>query len=206
MHHGINPFWCEHCNYTSPHYNNMRCHLSKAHRMELPKLSTFYCKLCYQHFEDLPLKKKHMKFRHKLFNCHKCQLLFTLEKLDTHLKNIHGTGVPTCGVCGLMCITKHKLYIHQRKIHMMEKNVECQMCDRRFFSKKLLASHMIHHAPSRDFECKYCKKMFRTPKTRKTHEMIHTGERPKKCTICNEAFIQKPSLDYHMKKRHPSQR
>ncbi|XP_053623252.1 zinc finger protein 2-like isoform X3 [Plodia interpunctella] len=186
-------------------------HLLKCHKMEQVKLKGEYtvrpaqnvvCGVCKKEFPAEFLLTTHTQI-HTLRKCPECPLKFTKRKLIFHKANAHGVKIPTCGVCGYRNISPSDIIIHQRKIHMKEKDFSCPSCEHKAFSATALKKHMVKHNPEKKFECSHCKKMFPRKNTLLEHERIHTGDKRKVCKLCDEKFVQKASLNYHIVKHHP---
>ncbi|GBP42767.1 Zinc finger protein 2 homolog [Eumeta japonica] len=163
----------------------------------------FQCRICGKPLNSGDRLYAHMK-HHILMTCRLCGLVpNTVKEMAEHQQEKHGVEIPTCGVCGYKNRSRHRVLRHQRKVHMKEKNLECDVCCMRFFDKSSLNKHMVCHKSARAHECEYCHKKFQRASTMNTHRKIHTGEKNKVCEVCGERFVQKASLNYHMMKRHP---
>ncbi|KAK4873747.1 hypothetical protein RN001_013107 [Aquatica leii] len=131
-------------------------------------------------------------------------------------------------LCGICCKEYDKEYAEaHKKFHSEEKDYNCDICNRKFFSQENLEMHMHAHAETKKFTCSYCKKgflsnekleahisakcqmrqyecqycgrRFSRPHEKVKHERIHTGEKPYKCEICGKAFRVSYCLTLHMR-------
>ncbi|WP_422459598.1 C2H2-type zinc finger protein [Endozoicomonas sp. ALB115] len=76
--------------------------------------------------------------------------------------------------CGKKFVTDGTRRIHERSIHLNEKNFKCQTCKKRFFHR----SDFIKHT------------------------YIHKGIKPYLCLKCKTSFSQSSNLFTHIKKHH----
>lgn len=171
--------------------------------IRLDKMLSYICHVCSKEYPNENSLKLHKKNYHTPKKCPDCDLKFTRRNLRMHQHEAHGVQIPTCGVCGYKNWVRAKVIVHQRKVHMNEKNVSCDQCDMKFFDRISLGRHKIAHGTDRKFECSYCHKKYPRLNTLRLHEKIHTKVKDKVCSICGQGFVQKASLNYHMKKYHP---
>ncbi|XP_069140619.1 zinc finger protein 845-like [Argopecten irradians] len=73
----------------------------------------------------------------------------------------------------------------------------CSVCEKVFFKKQDLKSHMKVHSDARPFKCDLCPKAFNHKSTLTNHRRIHTGEKPYGCEICQSSFTFLSSLQRH---------
>ncbi|WP_257294805.1 C2H2-type zinc finger protein [Endozoicomonas sp. YOMI1] len=76
--------------------------------------------------------------------------------------------------CGKKFKRRSTRRIHERSIHLNEKNFECQTCKKSFFHKSDLIKHTY----------------------------IHSGTKPYLCLKCETSFSQSSNLYTHIKKHH----
>ncbi|XP_074528621.1 uncharacterized protein LOC141791855 [Halichoeres trimaculatus] len=74
----------------------------------------------------------------------------------------------------------------------------CSECDKRFYKKGALNSHMFVHNQERPFSCSECGKRFYKKGALKSHMFVHTQEKPFSCSECERSFSQKQNLTKHM--------
>ncbi|XP_023952343.2 zinc finger protein 181 isoform X2 [Bicyclus anynana] len=74
----------------------------------------------------------------------------------------------------------------------------CDLCNRAFKLKCLVAKHMpVHFKP--EFKCcEYCDFKSKHTSNLNKHVMIHTGEKPFQCTVCEYRCARKGNLERHM--------
>ncbi|XP_059056432.1 zinc finger protein 708-like isoform X1 [Achroia grisella] len=210
-HLNIMKYKCPLCDAKFKHHDTKTQHLAMKHGMEevkvgtskvIKEVETCICEVCKKEFPGKGSLTRHMYY-HRPIKCKLCHVAVTKHKMLAHKSTVHGVPLHTCGVCGYKNKRKRLLLVHQRKVHMKEKNLACNYCDAMFFDNIALKRHMVRHNPVKRFECSHCTKKFARMNTLKQHEKIHTGDKRKVCTICDERFVQKASLNYHMVKHHP---
>ncbi|GBP42768.1 Zinc finger protein 510 [Eumeta japonica] len=207
------PFACPLCDDTLVNKTYKAQHLALKHGKEeleteqgtvlVDCRNAFRCGICEKTFSLECSLRSHLRF-HKRKQCQHCGLtLDTVPEMTNHLHEVHGEAIPTCGVCGYKSRKKNDVVSHQRKVHMKEKTVKCEVCDEKFFNRPQMLNHMVKHNPEKKFECEFCHKKYPRLNTLNEHRKIHKGIKNKVCQICGERFVQKASLNYHMAKRHP---
>ena len=75
--------------------------------------------------------------------------------------------------------------------------LNCQVCHRKYSTKKTLNQHMITHDDLKAHKCDVCMKAFPTNAHLRRHYRMHTGEKPFACQICDKQFNQKFRLVQH---------
>ncbi|XP_026743994.1 zinc finger and SCAN domain-containing protein 31-like isoform X3 [Trichoplusia ni] len=170
--------------------------------------NSYKCNICAKSYASQPLVSQHYRFVHlkrrpKDRKCPKCDERIPGYLRAKHLEKKHGIPAPTCGVCNKKFRFPCNVLQHQRKVHMGEKKVCCQVCDKSFFDNLTLKLHMATHSEEKRFKCSICGKMFRWENNLKDHVKIHTGEKKFACCVCEKAFIQKSTLKQHIGRNHP---
>ncbi|XP_073963975.1 uncharacterized protein isoform X2 [Choristoneura fumiferana] len=182
--------------------HNLR-EVGKGNQRQLRELQKSYCEPCKKEYKSKQALRVHMSNHHTLKKCPDCQSLLPAYKMSLHRNDVHGTPIPTCGICGYRNAIEYRVLMHQRQVHLREKTVSCNICNMTFFNERFLKRHLIKHKPDKIHECSYCHKKFPRLNTLRMHEKIHKGEKNKVCSLCGERFVQKASLNYHMGKHHP---
>lgn len=168
----------------------------------------YTCNDCHRSFASQPLVSQHYRFVHlkkrpRERKCPKCDEMIPGYLRAYHLENKHGIPAPTCGVCSKKFRFPCHMLEHQKKVHMGERTVTCDICQKSFFNKLSLRLHMSSHSKEKRFKCEICDRMFRWENNLKDHVKIHTGDKKFVCRVCDKAFVQKSTLKQHTARNHP---
>ncbi|XP_063391150.1 zinc finger protein OZF-like [Cydia fagiglandana] len=169
-------YHCKECDETFSTQYKLTYHFEKVHTP-----AKFKCPKCPEVLGSKYLKKRHLAIVHDVksaqFKCDECQKIFSL---------------------------KNKLLLHKSCVHLKERNIACEICGHKVFSKDHLKRHMVKHDDARPFECEFCKKTFQRKKTLEFHRRIHTNDKRYQCKECGRSFVQWTSLKLHMRVHHSS--
>jgi len=110
-----------------------------------------------------------------------------------------------CEFCGAVFASKrnlkrHKLNKHPNANANGASKLQCNNCDREFYSEHKLNKHALQH--TNRYSCDQCDKSFQSSSTLKNHKNIHLDEKPFKCEICDKEFTQAGNLKTHKIKHH----
>ncbi|XP_069363811.1 zinc finger protein 652-like isoform X7 [Maniola hyperantus] len=163
---------------------------------------TYTCIVCEKSYASQPLVSQHYRFVHlkrrpKNRKCPYCPLKIPTHQRRKHLEEKHSIIAPTCGICDRKFRYPCELEQHQKKAHLGERRVVCEICDKRFFDIISLRLHMSTHSVERRFSCGVCDKQFRWENNLKEHLRIHAGDRRYGCSVCGKAFVQRSTLKKH---------
>ena len=170
----------------------------------------FPCSQCEKTLKTRDHLKAHHKNVHlglRNFQCPSCPLRQTCRaSLDLHIARKHSeAGTFHCDLCG--SVFKHKDYLqsHQNKVHNSQREFKysCTICDKHFYEKSKFDSHQeAKHIQSGKFRCSYCSVCWGTQHLLDKHLKVHLLIKDFVCTHCGKAFIQKTTLDIHMRTVH----
>jgi KRAB domain-containing zinc finger protein len=109
-----------------------------------------------------------------------------------------------CGECRKVLPDLQHLKVHVCAFKVKPYN--CPHCCSQFVHKGNLTLHMKRHTSS-GFKCTYsmCDKVFYRQSHLVDHIRMHTGERPFECPYCSKGFIQKGTLNHHIRRHHPAE-
>lgn len=194
---------CLSCGEKFNFFGHLLMHINERHQSK--DLICSYCGLGFSKFVNL---RSHISNHHKQnsHNCTVCDLSFsTKNRLSTHMAKYHGAKVVKCRDCdesftssymrNKHMVEKHDLEYkcnfcdkifpknsilktHIRRVHLKERNVQCDVCHDRFFDNVLLRLHMVKHEGVRNFKCDYCGKAFLWLKNLRAHVKAHNKEIP----------------------------
>ena len=77
------------------------------------------------------------------------------------------------------------LVVKHTRIRTGEMPYHCDICNKKFIDKSVLAVHMGIHTGEKPYQCDECSKMFVKKSELGRHKTIHTGEKSYQCDICN---------------------
>lgn len=127
-----------------------------------------------------------------------CEVKFNSElELDVHVNTYEVESEHIkCYLCRKK-IRKPYLKIHL-KMHRDEKTEICEVCNKTFVNKSVLARHMrIHTGDVMSYKCPICNKVCTSLNNMNTHLTVHSDERPFQCSSCSRSFKSEGNLRKH---------
>ncbi|KAI8427093.1 hypothetical protein MSG28_014728, partial [Choristoneura fumiferana] len=155
--HTNNNIICVYCGQTFRRDQNLRVHIWRHHRD-----GRFKCNICGADCNIPSRLYMHMAKAHgvKAAKCPKCPESFSTQYLrQKHLIEVHNSG-HKCSYCGKLFTRNSFMRDHIRRTHLKEKNVECSICNMKFFNNILLRRHMVKHSGEKNFHCDICGERF----------------------------------------------
>ena len=83
-------------------------------------------------------------------------------------------------------------------IKSKDRQHECDVCKKSYFSRKHLLSHKVTHKEERPFSCEKCSASFKLKSSLNSHMKSHNNDRPFKCNICNQKFKLAKNFESHV--------
>ncbi|PSN45604.1 hypothetical protein C0J52_17402, partial [Blattella germanica] len=113
--------------------------------------------------------------------------------------NEHSDTECECKVCDKILL-KSNLEAHYRRYHsVVETFVQCEHCNKKFDSLKLMQLHLpVHFKGGKPFKCTYCDKRYSFSWQKAKHENSHNNK-DLACTVCGKTFLSKSFLINHTK-------
>lgn len=133
----------------------------------------------------------------EMFICQLCNKTYDKQYEEAHM-DFHKTDNFDCEICNRKFYTKSNLEMHMR-VHSNGKKFTCSYCKKGFLTFENLTEHVNNQCQSRKYECQYCGRRFSRPHEKVKHERIHTGEKPHVCGICGKSFRVSYCLTLHMR-------
>ncbi|XP_028041254.1 zinc finger protein 26-like isoform X2 [Bombyx mandarina] len=169
--HTNNNIICVYCGETFRRDQNLRVHVWRHHRD-----GRFKCNICGAECNIPSRLYMHMAKAHgvRASKCPKCPESFATQYLrQKHLIDAHDSG-HKCTYCGKLFTRNSFMRDHVRRTHLKEKNVECSICNMKFFNNILLRRHMVKHSGEKNFHCEICGERFFWRKSLRTHMARHS--------------------------------
>lgn len=104
-------------------------------------------------------------------------------------------------------IQKIQLQDHIFAVHSGEKKFSCEVCGKKFATKKNIKRHTARHSSGiekddktlKTFLCYICGKNMSTKYAAEVHIRSHDGLKPHQCGFCDKTFTQKVVLTVSVK-------
>ena len=105
----------------------------------------------------------------------------------------------TCDICNERFYSKNVLLEHQQE-HTDPNLHECPVCNIKFLLKENLENHSKLHTDLEKFSCSVCGKRFIKEYPCKEHERTHRREQLFKCNHCNKSLCKRNTLIIHLRR------
>ncbi|XP_022828560.1 zinc finger protein 569-like [Spodoptera litura] len=182
-----NPFICDQCGQQFHSKMALISHIQRLHE------EYFVCRFCDLEFSNQGIYKAHVQSCESTkrgFACDTCPASFDLfESVSEHKKRRHGTEVFPCNICNKQFVRESKRNEHMVKVHSNLQNelnnIDCVVCQRKFYSKGELVRHMKSHGPNTMYPCRICNTEYDTLRQFRAHNRIHKGPFTT-CHICGK--------------------
>ena len=198
------PVICDICGNSFKGKTKLKMHVNEVHLKLKPNL----CSECGAGFGRPWILKEHIKRVHlniRPFKCESCEDRFFPDqyKLQHHVQMVHGEKTHKCTLCSDKFPTSQQLKSHIANRHDTSRPFCCSKCSKTFNSKELLEHHIARAHEMRNCEkCPHCNKQFSRIKAHlQTCSAIwsHTERRKFECPKCDKIYLDKSSLNKHMK-------
>lgn len=184
--------------------------LLKQHEIDLHKSGV--CKECGKYFCNKYVLKKHELNHNLRVICSDCGRVYrSKEAFNNHKrdkvceqksKKSSKDGEYQCDHCKKTYCTKAYLAKHLKYEHGTAEGFRCSFCNKQFYSKSKLDTHIVKHTQEKKFACEICNGRFGTQMALVYHTRLHTGEKPYSCEFCSAAFISASRRLEHMRRHH----
>lgn len=207
-HQGIKAFQCTHCDRGYYRRQHLQRHVAEAHQNQRRLEQPLLCDHCDQQFNtSWGLRRHQMRAREKKtarvrqHSCKVCSRSFhTANDLEHHALK-HERFRCTVPSCPLLAHNFRWSYYHQHISDYHSEPFKCEHCDKHFFIKSQIRSHVRLHMPKFSCTVPGCNRTFAFHKNMVYHVQVGHGERTFKCNVigCNWEFKYKSGLNRHIK-------
>lgn len=209
---------CPDCSKLFDRYASMVSHRKRAH-------SNQKCPDCDDVFATSVLLKDHRILKHQLEKsafkkpCPMCGKMFSKNSnIRRHIQSVHNNIKRNdsnekfpCPICGKEFKFSSNITRHIESVHNKVRNHPCNLCDKSFYEKVHLNTHMAIHLDDRPFLCDYpdCGKSFKLLQYLTYHQNSHLGVEAKAklkrvgnlfvCSYCGKTLATKLSFEDHIR-------
>ncbi|XP_055637959.1 zinc finger protein 91-like [Toxorhynchites rutilus septentrionalis] len=183
------------------------------HRSVHPENHKVKCDICEKPFADEKDVKYHKKRVHvdARFVCDVCGKSFKLlTQLRIHVQVHQELKRHQCEFCGKSFSQRNGMTTHLKIAHaeqlgeqaMAERELTCEICDKKLKGKVCYKLHMKTHTNERNFPCSYCDRSFVAKQDKIRHEQTHTKNYRFKCRFCDKGSTRRKLILLHEAKKH----
>ncbi|XP_058453348.1 zinc finger protein 616-like [Malaya genurostris] len=184
-----------------------------CHRSSHPEYHKFNCDVCQKPFANIKDMNYHKKRVHveACFTCDVCGKAFKVQaQLKIHVQIHQQSKGYQCEFCGKSFSQRNGMTAHLKIAHaeqlgeeaVAEREIICEICQKKLKGKICLKLHMKTHTDERNFECSYCDKKFIAKQDKMRHEQTHTKEYRFKCRFCGKGSTRRKLILLHEAKEH----
>ncbi|XP_055634672.1 gastrula zinc finger protein XlCGF26.1-like [Toxorhynchites rutilus septentrionalis] len=191
--------------------------MSRITDVQITTVRPFECSVCFNRYTKKRFLLRHQRemYIEKKFQCEECDKEFLTESQLANHKESHDKDnsdrkeqLTKCCACYQQFESEELLRKHADEIHLPEsqsstndneKKFICDICHRRYKTKRTLLDHKSKPYRNEQNMCTQCGKMFREKRFLIDHERLHQGDRPLVCPVCSKTFAVKDSYRKHVK-------
>ena len=209
------PYCCQVCQKSYASKIALNSHVTICHQSQK---ETYSCEICDKNFTSEFTLNRHQT-RHKdsgtMLKCDECDEQFSRQdNLSRHKKEIHHVANVNhhysdnmssnyaihsvrpyqCQECSKKFKRKELVEIHKKKCQTI-----CQVCEKKFESRKCLNQHINEIHEKKQYSCEQCEKTFGKQSNLRRHMVTtHQDIGDLKCSACQKVFRRKDNMIRHM--------
>ena len=156
--HGKATFHCDKCGDTFKLEKQLKNHLARKHSS-----GNFVCDQCGKTYTNPLSLRDHKSEVHTRNNPVKCtyegcaEMFQNSSRMKQHIRRVH-VGIPKkhkCDYCEKSFQTPSDKKLHEKHVHLGIKDVKCDLCDFKTFSKEQLRAHTKRVHGNEEYFCDY---------------------------------------------------
>lgn len=167
------------------------------------------CEECGKTFGAISKLIQHVEDNHNWMAFAPCEKpLRNINSQESHTVKLRKDNVLVCEICGFGTEERFILDKHKRTRHQIgDFPLRCQTCQRGFFNKYALKTHMKRHIQSTCHQCHKCGSKYASEWRLQQHAFKCQPELCKnrifQCKVCKRIFKREKNWEVHEKTKHP---
>jgi KRAB domain-containing zinc finger protein len=213
---------CNYCQIYSLNEDEIQQHCSDKHKAEdepkFTRTSPYQCETCFMYLANAAKLKRHKYIIHfdkdtglkvkstskKFIVCEICgeKQVKTITSLKYHKYMAHQIPLDyKCNQCDRSYLHEHQLTNHVARFHAENRNHVCDVCSKRFRTKKHMSTHKRRVHKAEYHVCEHCNKTLKGPAVvLRRHMEMHFSQQPWRCEICDRHFSRNAAYQSHMQR------
>ncbi|XP_067632913.1 transcription factor grauzone-like [Eurosta solidaginis] len=186
-------------------HKNKSCHKTIDYNAFIAQHFKLECILCKEPLANFKELKIHFKDQHQVNGYAKCcgKKLFKRALLVDHIHTHNNPEYFKCQHCAKVLSDRSGLESHLQNFHDSKERTiyNCDICSKGFYRQKVLARHILIHAPEeeKNVKCTECDKRFCNQYSMKQHlALVHLNLYAKICDICGKALKGNEAFQRHL--------
>ena len=177
-----------------------QCHQSNYVESLIVSLT---CTICETQYPTEKRLTSHMDSTHRMAECGACDKIIFPFQFAGHKNNCTLSKIIMCNKCDYTTQTSKLLKQHKKVHEKYENAINCQQCNKSFFSEKMLNRHFLARH-KKEFYCDYCGQKFASKFGKQNHEKnMHTfinGRVLHRCRLCTFTSEDSFTMQVHKAK------